>query len=324
MSVDTLEFEEPVAVLLKEITELSSQPATPERAAEIERLQARATDVRREIFSRLTPWQRVLVARHPQRPYLLDYAARLWPDFTEIHGDRRFADDQAIVTGFATWHGQPILVVGHQKGRDTKQKIARNFGYARPEGYRKALRAMQMAAKFARPIVCLVDTPAAYPGMESEERGIAEAIALNLREMAILDTPILVVVTGEGGSGGALGIAVGDRVLMQEYAVYSVIPPEGCAAILWRDAGKKVEAAAALKLTAPDLVARGIVDGIIPEPLGGAHHDHALAAQLLDEGLWPAMQELMAMPASDRLNHRYDKFRRIGSLGAEISGSPAL
>jgi acetyl-CoA carboxylase carboxyl transferase subunit alpha len=321
MPVDTLEFEEPVAALLKEIEQLSSQPSAPDRAAEIDRLQARARQVRQDLFSRLTPWQRVLVARHPQRPYLLDYVPRLWPSFTEIHGDRRFADDQAIVTGFAQYRDQPVVLVGHQKGRDTKQKIARNFGYARPAGYRKALRAMQLAAKFKRPVICLVDTPAAYPGMESEERGIAEAIAVNLREMAVLDTPIVVVVTGEGGSGGALGIAVGDVVLMQEYAVYSVIPPEGCAAILWRDSAKKVEAADALKMTAPDLVAREIVDGIIPEPPGGAHHDHDLAAQRLDDALWPAMQQLIAMPAGERLERRYEKFRRIGRLGAEISGT---
>jgi acetyl-CoA carboxylase carboxyl transferase subunit alpha len=279
--------------------------------------------VRQDIFTRLTPWQRVLVARHPQRPYLLDYVERLWPGFAEMHGDRRFGDDQAIVTGFAEYHDQPVLIVGHQKGRDTKQKIARNFGYARPEGYRKALRAMQMAEKFKRPVICLVDTPAAYPGVESEERGIAEAIALNLREMAVLDTPILVVVTGEGGSGGALGIAVGDTVLMQEYAVYSVIPPEGCAAILWRDPAKKVEAAAALKMTAPDLVARQIVDGIIPEPAGGAHHDYDLAARHLDEALWPALEQIMAMPQADRLERRYGKFRRIGRIGAEIAGTVA-
>jgi acetyl-CoA carboxylase carboxyl transferase subunit alpha len=321
MSVDTLEFEEPVAALLKEIEQLGSQPPTPERAGEIARLQTRARQVRQDLFARLTPWQRVLVARHPQRPYLLDYAARIWPNFTEIHGDRRFGDDQAIVIGFADFHEQPVVIVGHQKGRDTKQKIARNFGYARPEGYRKALRAMQLAEKFRRPVICLVDTPAAYPGMESEERGIAEAIAVNLREMAVLNVPILVVVTGEGGSGGALGIAVGDTVLMQEYAVYSVIPPEGCAAILWRDAAKKVEAADALKMTAADLMAHDIVDGIIPEPAGGAHQDYDLAASRLDEALWPALQRLIAMPEAERLERRYEKFRRIGRLGAEISGT---
>ncbi|MGI8672683.1 MAG: acetyl-CoA carboxylase carboxyltransferase subunit alpha [Luteitalea sp.] len=321
MSVDTLEFEEPVAVLLEEIEALRAQPATPDRTAEIDRLQGRARQVRRDLFGRLTPWQRVLVARHPHRPYLLDYVVRLWPGFTEIHGDRRFADDQAIITGFARYHDRPVLIVGHQKGRDTKQKIIRNFGYARPEGYRKALRAMQMAEKFRRPIICMVDTPAAYPGMESEERGIAEAIAVNLREMAMLEVPVVVLITGEGGSGGALGIAVGDTVLMQEHAVYSVIPPEGCAAILWRDSGKKVEAANALKLTAPDLLQRQIVEWIIPEPAGGAHQDYDLAARNIDEALWPVLQGLIAQPAAERLERRYQKFRRIGRLGAEISGS---
>lgn len=320
MPVDALEFEEPVAVLLQEIDKLEGQPETAERRAEIATLRRRAAELRDEIFQRLTPWQRVLVARHPQRPYLLDYATRLFPGFTEIHGDRRFGDDQAIVTGFATYHDVPVMLMGHQKGRDTKQKVVRNFGYARPEGYRKALRAMQLAEKFGRPVICLVDTPAAYPGMESEERGIAEAIAVNLREMAVLDVPIVVAITGEGGSGGALGLAVGDRVLMQEHAVYSVIPPEGCAAILWRDAGKKVEAADALKLTAPDLLSREIVDTLVPEPPGGAHQDHDEAARLLDATLWPVLEQLMAEAPAARLDHRYDKFRRIGRLGREIAG----
>lgn len=323
MPVDTLEFEEPVAVLLKEIAALEAQPETAERRAEIASLQARTAQLRDELFRKLTPWQRVLVARHPQRPYLLDYAARLFDGFTEIHGDRRFADDPAIVTGYASYHGVPVMLVGHQKGRDTKQKIHRNFGYARPEGYRKALRAMQMAEKFGRPIVCLVDTPAAYPGVESEERGIAEAIAVNLREMSALDVPIVVIVTGEGGSGGALGIAVGDWVLMQEFAVYSVIPPEGCAAILWRDPSKKVEAADALKLTATDLLGRSIVDGVIPEPAGGAHHDYDLAARLVDEALWPVLQRLMHEDPAARLERRYLKFRSIGRIGHEIAGVAA-
>lgn len=320
MPVDTLEFEEPVAVLLKEIAALEAQPETDERRAEIASLGARAAQLRDELFRKLTPWQRVLVARHPQRPYLLDYAARLFDGFTEIHGDRRFADDAAIVTGYASYHGQPVMLVGHQKGRDTKQKIHRNFGYARPEGYRKALRAMQMAEKFGRPIVCLVDTPAAYPGVESEERGIAEAIAVNLREMSALTVPIVVIVTGEGGSGGALGIAVGDWVLMQEFAVYSVIPPEGCAAILWRDPSKKIEAADALKLTATDLLGRSIVDGVIAEPAGGAHHDYDLAARLVDEALWPVLQRLMHEEPAARLERRYQKFRSIGRIGHEIAG----
>ena len=229
----------PSPILLKEIEALGMLPQTDVRDGEIEGLRRRIDQIRGEIYKRLTPWQRVLVARHPERPYLLDYVERLFTEFVELHGDRRFGDDGAIVCGFARYHGAPVLVCGHQKGRDTKQKMQRNFGYARPEGYRKALRAMQMAEKFGRPIIVFVDTPAAYPGVESEERGIAEAIALNLREMAVLSVPIIVVVTGEGGSGGALGLAIGDRVLMQEFAVYSVIPPEGCAAILWRDAGRE-------------------------------------------------------------------------------------
>jgi acetyl-CoA carboxylase carboxyl transferase subunit alpha len=271
--------------------------------------------MRQDLFARLTPWQRVLVARHPQRPYMLDYVERLWPGFTEIHGDRRFGDDQAIVTGFAQYHDQPVLIVGHQKGRDTKQKITRNFGYARPEGYRKAMRVMTMAQKFSRPIVVFIDTPAAYPGMESEERGVAEAIAWNLREMMMIEVPIVVMVCGEGGSGGALGIAIGDRVLMQEFSVYSVIPPEGCAAILWRDASKKVEAATALKITAPDLVALGLVDDIIPEPPGGAHNDYDTATALVDQALSDSLARSLSMTVPQRLDARYEKFRRMGDVG---------
>ena len=293
-------------------------PQTEVRDGEIAGLRARVDQIRGELYKRLTPWQRVLVARHPSRPYMLDYVERLCTDFTELHGDRRFADDAAIVCGFARYHGEPVLVVGHQKGRDMKQKVLRNFGYARPEGYRKALRAMQLAAKFRRPILVFVDTPAAYPGVESEERGIAEAIALNLREMAVVPVPILVTITGEGGSGGALGLAVGDRILMQEFAVYSVIPPEGCAAILWRDAGRKIEAADALKLTAPDLIARQIVDVVIQEPLGGAHQDPAQAAALVDAALVVALAEIGAVPAEERLARRYDKFRHMGSLADAI------
>src|SRR6476659_8691538 len=270
MPPDTLEFEEPIAVLLKEIEALSKLPHTPQREAEIERLDRRIESIRGDIYSRLTPWQRVLVARHPARPTVLDYVSRLFTDFTEISGDRRFADDHAMVTGFARYKDEPVMIVGHHKGGggDTKQKIYRNFGYARPEGYRKALRAMKLAEKFGRAVIAFVDTPAAYPGVESEERGIAEAIALNLREMAALDVPIIVLVHGEGGSGGALGIAVGDRILMHEFAIYSVIPPVGCAAILWRDAGRKVEAAEALKITAHDLLEAGIIDAIVPDAGG--------------------------------------------------------
>jgi acetyl-CoA carboxylase carboxyl transferase subunit alpha len=233
----------------------------------------------------------------------------------ELHGDRRFADDHAIITGTALYKGQPILVVGHQKGSDTKQKIYRNFGYARPDGYRKALRTMELAQKFGRPIICFVDTPAAYPGIESEERGVAEAIAMNLREMAMLEVPVIVLVHGEGGSGGALGIAVGDRILMHEFAIYSVIPPEGCAAILWRDPAKKVEAATALKITAPDLLGLGIIDEIVIEPVGGAHTDPVQASVLLDVALSRALAEVSALDGETRLNQRYEKFRKMGSVG---------
>jgi acetyl-CoA carboxylase carboxyl transferase subunit alpha len=321
---ETLEFEEPIAILNKEIEALNMLPQTDVRDGEIEGLRRRIDQIRGEIYKRLTPWQRVLVARHPERPYLLDYVERLFTEFVELHGDRRFADDGAIVCGFARYHGTPVLVCGHQKGRDMKQKVQRNFGYARPEGYRKALRAMQMADKFGRPIIVFVDTPAAYPGVESEERGIAEAIALNLREMAILSVPIIVVITGEGGSGGALGLAIGDRVLIQEFAVYSVIPPEGCAAILWRDASRKVEAAEALKITAPDLVLRSVVDGIVPEPLGGAHQDPDAAAAAVDTAVFAALTEVAALDTETRLQTRYDRFRRLGALGdAIIDTTPA-
>jgi acetyl-CoA carboxylase carboxyl transferase subunit alpha len=315
---DTLEFEEPIAVLLKEIDALNMLPQTDVRDGEIAGLRKRIDQIRGELYRRLTPWQRVQVARHSNRPYMLDYVDRLCTEFTELHGDRRFADDGAIVCGFARFKGQPILVVGHQKGRDTKQKVHRNFGYARPEGYRKALRTMKMAEKFNRPILIFVDTPAAYPGIESEERGIAEAIALNLREMTVIRVPIIVVVTGEGGSGGALGLAIGDKVLMQEFTVYSVIPPEGCAAILWRDSGRKVEAAEALKITAHDLLERAIIDGIVPEPLGGAHQDPDEAARLLDGPLTAALAEVSTWSDDERMQRRYDKFRNMGRLGIEF------
>jgi acetyl-CoA carboxylase carboxyl transferase subunit alpha len=312
---DLLEFEEPIGELLKEIEALSTLEPSEERDKEIARLESRVSDIRGDLYRNLTPWQRVQVARHPSRPTTLDYVEGLFTDFVELHGDRCFADDHAIVTGTAFYKGKPILVVGHQKGSDTKQKIYRNFGYARPDGYRKAMRTMEMAQKFKRPIICFVDTPAAYPGIESEERGVAEAIALNLREMAMLEVPVIVLVHGEGGSGGALGIAVGDRILMHEFAIYSVIPPEGCAAILWRDANKKVEAAQALKITAPDLLQLGIIDEIVNEPVGGAHTDPALACALLDVPLSRALAEVSAMTVEARLDARYDKFRKMGSIG---------
>jgi acetyl-CoA carboxylase carboxyl transferase subunit alpha len=290
-------------------------PQTPERLRSIDTLRKRAEEIRAEIFQTLTPWQRVLVARHPNRPNTLDYVERLFTDVDELHGDRRFADDHAIVTGTGIYKNQPVAFVGHQKGRDTKQKIFRNFGYARPEGYRKAMRVMEMAQKFSRPIVVFIDTPAAYPGVESEERGVAEAIALNLREMMMLEVPIVVLVCGEGGSGGALGIAIGDRVLMQEFSVYSVIPPEGCAAILWRDANRKMDAAAALKITSSDLLSLGLIDSVIPEPQGGAHNDYDAATALVDQALAQSLRELAPLSVPELLAGRYDKFRRMGREG---------
>src|SRR3954470_7391533 len=319
MPVDTLEFEEPIAVLLKEIEALNALPHTDARDREIEQLRRRVESVRGDLYRSLTPWQRVLVARQPGRPGLKDFSRRLFTNFVEIHGDRRFADDHALMTGFADYKGQPVLLVGHVKGGDTKDKIYRNFGYARPEGYRKAMRAMRLAEKFSRPVIVFVDTPAAYPGIESEERGVAEAIAVNLRDMMVLDTSIIVIVSGEGGSGGALGIAVGDRVLMQEHAIYSVIPPEGCAAILWRDPTKKVEAAKALKLTAPDLLKAGIIDEIIPEPIGGAHTDPTVAAASVDEALTRSLREVSALTSEARLEARYNKFRNMGRLGSDFT-----
>ena len=312
---ELLEFEEPIGALLKEIEALATLDRSEDRDRELARLESRVDEIRGDLYRNLTPWQRVQVARHPSRPTTLDYVERLFTEFVELHGDRRFADDHAIVTGTALYKGRPILVVGHQKGSDTKQKIYRNFGYARPDGYRKAMRTMVMAQKFGRPIVCFVDTPAAYPGIESEERGVAEAIAWNLREMAMLEVPVIVLVHGEGGSGGALGIAVGDRILMHEFAIYSVIPPEGCAAILWRDPSKKVEASEALKITAPDLLRLEIIDEIVNEPVGGAHANPARAAALVDVALERALAEVGAMDVQARLDARYQKFRKMGSVG---------
>jgi acetyl-CoA carboxylase carboxyl transferase subunit alpha len=261
-------------------------------------------------------WRRVQLARHPKRPHSLDYIERLFTDFQEIHGDRYFGDDPAIVTGFAQFEGQPVMVVAEQKGRDTKQKLYRNFGMPKPEGYRKALRAMHIAAKFGRPVVTFLDTPGAYPGIDAEERGQAEAIARNLREMARLAVPVLVVCIGEGGSGGALALGVGNTVLMLENAVYSVISPESCAAIIYRDSGKAEQAASALRLTAEDLKGLGLIDGIVPEPPGGAHEDPAGAAENLREHLRRNLDELAALDPRQLVDHRYAKFRKMGNFFA--------
>jgi len=272
---------------------------------QVERLQA-------ELSGRTSAWQRVQLARHQQRPQTLDYVKHLFQDFTEIHGDRTFGDDPALVTGMAWFHGKPVTIVGHQKGHDTQQKLQRNFGMPKPEGYRKALRVMRLAAKFHRPIFTFVDTPGAYPGIDSEERGQAEAIARNLREMARIPVPIVVTVTGEGGSGGALAIAVGDRILMLDNSVYSVISPEGCASITWRDSSKAEQAAEALKMTAQDLKGLGIVDQIVPEPPGGAHANPEKMAEILDPALDDALRELSALPVPELLEKRYQKFRVMG------------
>lgn len=308
-------IEQPIQELEKRIDELTGIPGGEDRAPEINRLRRELQDLRGDIYSRLSAWQKAQVARHPKRPYSLDYIQMLFSGLVEIHGDRKFADDHAIVGGFATYQGMPVAVVGHQKGRDIREKIRRNFGMPNPDGYRKALRIMKMAEKFGRPIFCFIDTPGAYPGKGAEERGQAEAIALNLREMSRLRVPILVTVTGEGGSGGALAIGVGDRVNMLEHAIYSVISPEGCAAILWSDASKAQDAARAMRITAVDLKELGIVDEIIPEPVGGAHADPKRAAELLDPVLSLQLEELVRMDPAQRLEARYEKFRKLGRFG---------
>jgi acetyl-CoA carboxylase carboxyl transferase subunit alpha len=259
-------------------------------------------------------YERTLLARHDLRPYTLDYVQRLFTNFTEIHGDRRYGDDPAIVTGMALYHDTPVMIVGHQKGRDIKQRQHRNFGCPQPEGYRKALRAMKLADKFRRPVLCFVDTPGAYPGVGAEERGQAEAIAFNLREMARLEVPVVVCVIGEGGSGGALAIAIGNYLLMQENAIYSVITPEGCSAILWKDQEHVRAAAEALKITATDLKSLGVIDAIVPEPAGGAHTNHDAAADLLDKQLQPCLEALMKKSGRELREQRYQRFRRIGAV----------
>ena len=303
--------------LERDVAELSLLSApSGEQSVEIERIRKEVEELKRDLYANLGAWQRLLLARHPQRPYTDDYIRILFEDFFEIHGDRNFSDDPALITGMAKFHGKPVMIVGNQKGRDTKQRLARNFGQAKPEGYRKALRAMQLAAKFGRPIFVFVDTPGAYPGVDAEERGQAEAIAHNLREMSRLPVPILVIITGEGGSGGALAIAIGDRVYMLENSVYSVISPEGCASIMWRDASKAEVAAQALKITAPDLLEMRLIDEIVPEPEGGAHYDHQAAAKMLEPYMARALDELSALSPRELIDRRYEKFRQMGQFFA--------
>ena len=289
---------------------------TDATAADIERIQREIEELKRDFYANLVSWQRLLLARHPQRPYTEDYIRLLFENFSEIHGDRNFADDPAMITGMAWFQGKPVMVVGTQKGRDTKQRVARNFGQAKPEGYRKALRAMRLAAKYRRPIIVFIDTPGAYPGVDAEERGQAEAIAHNLREMSRLPVPILVTITGEGGSGGALAIAVGDRVFMLENSIFSVISPEGCASIMWRDSTKAAIAAEALKITAPDLMELKLIDEVVAEPEGGAHNDHTAAAKLLEPVLSRALDELAQLSPDQLVDGRYHKFRSMGRFFA--------
>jgi acetyl-CoA carboxylase carboxyl transferase subunit alpha len=300
--------------LEKEVDELKLLGGNQDADAELERLREQVAELRREFYNHLGPWQRAQIARHPQRPYLTDYIPLLFTDFVELHGDRAFGDDRALIAGLAKFKGRAVAVIGQQKGRDTKQRVMRNFGQPKPEGYRKALRIMQLAAKFGRPILTFVDTPGAYPGIDAEERGQGEAIARNLREMARLPVPVIVTVTGEGGSGGALAIAVGDRVNILENGFYSVISPEGCASIIWRDSAKAETAAEAMKITATDLKELGIVDEIVKEPEGGAHTDLEAAAQFLDEVLDRQLIELATEPIKALVDARYKKFRQMGQF----------
>ncbi len=310
--LDELEFEKPLQELENRIIQLRASDDPGAVRDEIAKLEERLGRLQQRIYGNLTAWQRAQVARHPKRPHALDLFQLLLEDFVELRGDRVFGDDKAIVGGLARFEGEPVVVVGHQKGRDTRENIARNFGMPHPEGYRKALRLMQLAAKFRTPIITFIDTPGAYPGLGAEERGQAEAIARNLKEMAGLATPIVCVVTGEGGSGGALAIGVGNRVLMLEHAIYSVISPEGCAAILWADAAKAPEAAQLMRVTAPDLLRLGVIDAIVREPAGGAHRNWAETAAHLRVALSDHLWELRSKSGEELVEERYDRFRRIG------------
>jgi acetyl-CoA carboxylase carboxyl transferase subunit alpha len=312
--IQLLEFEKPIAEMEREIEKLLAKSSSQniDLSREISEMEKTLSDTRLAIYQNLTPWQRVQIARHVQRPYMLDYVSLAFTDFFELHGDRHIGDDKSMPGGFAMLGDQRVMVIGHQKGRDTKENLMRNFGSAHPEGYRKAIRLMRLAEKCNIPIICLIDTPGAFPGIGAEERNIAEAIAYNLREMMLLRVPVIAVVLGEGGSGGALGIGVADRVLMMENAYYSVISPEGCAAILWKHRKHAPEAAEAMKIAAPDLKKLNLIDGVIPEPVGGAHHDHAAAALAFRASVAAQIQELSQFSTTDLLRKRYEKFRQYG------------
>ncbi|MBN1871050.1 MAG: acetyl-CoA carboxylase carboxyltransferase subunit alpha [Candidatus Omnitrophica bacterium] len=314
MRAGSLEFEKPILELEKKIEELRSlsSEGNVNLTSEIKKLEEKLEKLKKDIYDNLTPWQRVQIARHFKRPYTLDYINMIMTDFIEIHGDRCFSDDKAIVAGFANLNGHKVCVIGHQKGRDTKENLERNFGSAHPEGYRKAIRIMKLAEKFNIPVISFIDTPGAYPGIGAEERGQAGAIAYNLMKMAALEVPIIVTVIGEGGSGGALGIGVGDKICVMENGYYSVISPEGCASILWRDRAKAPEAAEVLKMTAEDLHELGIIDDVIKEPLGGAHRDPQATANNIKKKLIKYLDELSKLSKKELLDERYEKFRKIG------------
>lgn len=320
-----LDFEKPIVEIERKIEDLRvlATPENPKAVDELQKLERQADRLRHDIYAKLTRWQRVKLARHPRRPYTLDYIKQIAPGFMELHGDRRFGDDPAIVAGFAVVDDLPLVLMGHQKGRDTKENIYRNFGMAHPEGYRKALRLMKTAASFGLPIVTLVDTPGAYPGLGAEERGQSEALARNILEMAHLPVPIVTVVIGEGGSGGALALAVGDVVMMLENSIYSVITPEGCAAILWKDASKAEQAAEALKLTAKDLLELQVIDEIIPEPLGGAHRDPEETANRLRDSVLGHLRSLLGLPKQELLDRRLEKYLKMGVYLEEAAAVPA-
>lgn len=323
--MSVLDFEKPIIDLEKKINELKNFGTQKNitLAPEIKKLEEKLEKMRLEIYCNLTIWQRVQIARHPDRPYTLDYIRMITNNFVELHGDRQFADDLAIIAGFAKLDEERVLVIGHQKGRDTKENIRRNFGCAHPEGYRKAMRLMQLAAKFELPIVVLIDTPGAYPGVGAEERGQAQAIAENLRDMARLRTPIVATIIGEGGSGGALGIGIADRVCILQHAYYSVISPEGCASILWRNSVKAPEAAEALKITGEHLLKFGVVDEVIPEPVGGIHKDPVTGAQLLKKTILKHLKELAPIPKEELVEQRYQKFRKIGEFLESKESEPS-